>query len=114
MYTILVYKTEKGENLLQEFLKTLDSKTRAKIEKYIELLSLEGPNLKRPYADYLESGIYELRVKFSPNNYRILYFFFFEKNIVLTHGFVKKTDSVPVKEIEKALKYKIDYEKRQI
>lgn len=67
--------------------------------------------MRRPYADYLRDGIYELRVKFSSNNYRVLYFFVVRERIVLTHGFVKKSNKVPEKEIEKAIKYKLEFEK---
>lgn len=114
MYKIVFYKTSKGKTPLWEFLKKVDSKANAKIQKHIMLLSQEGPKLKRPYADYLKEGIYELRVKFSPNNYRILYFFFSGEDIVLTHGFVKKTAKVPKMEILTALKYKLDYERRNL
>lgn len=93
-------------------MKRIGFKASAKIQKYITLLSFEGPNLRRPSADYLKEGIYELRVKFSPNNYRVLYFFFLGTDIVLTHGFVKKTAAVPEGEILTALKYKLDYERR--
>ena len=46
------------------------------------------------------------------NAYRALYFFFIGKNIVITHAFVKKTDKVPPGEIERALRYKQDFEER--
>lgn len=112
MYKIIYYETENGENPVWDFLKKLEPKASAKIQKYVSLLSIEGSNLKRPYADYLKEGIYELRVRFSPNNYRVLYFFFSGENIILTNGFIKKTDAVPEREILKALKHKLDYEKR--
>lgn len=112
MYKIIYYRTSDGKVPLQEFLARISIKARVKIRKHILLLSYEGPNLRRPYADYLRDGIYELRVKLSPNNYRVLYFFFSGKNIVMSHGFVKKTAVVPNKEILRALKHKFEYERR--
>jgi len=112
MYTVIYYSTRRGEILALEFINTLTVKVQAKIRKQIALLSYEGPKLKRPYADYLRDRIYELRVKFSPNEYRLLYFFFQRTNIVLTHGLMKKSDRVPEGEIERAIKYRLDFEER--
>jgi len=113
MYTIVYYKTNRGDIPVTSFLDEQESKAQAKLIKHINLLSKEGPGLRRPYADYLRDGIYELRVKFSPNGYRILYFFAVKEKIVLTHGIVKKSDKVPEVEIEKAIRYKLEFERRQ-
>ena len=43
---------------------------------------------------------------------RVLYFFYYEGRIVLTHGFIKKTQRTPAGEIEKAKKYRRDYIER--
>ena len=75
-------------------------------------MSFEGPNLKRPYADVLSHGIRELRVVFGSNQYRGLYCFFHRDFIIVTHGFMKKSDAVPIGEIERALLYKRDFEYR--
>ena len=83
----------------------------AKFAKLLKILSYEGPNLKRPYADMLWSGIRELRITFASNQCRGLYFF--RKDlIIVTHAFMKKTDLVPIEEIERALRYKRDFEQR--
>lgn len=62
-----------------------------------------GHELRRPEADYLRSGIYELRTKLGHVNYRVLYFFDGTTAAVVTHGIVKE-DVVPAKEIELALR----------
>ena len=112
MYEIIYYETNKGEVPVSDFLDKQSSKAQTKIIKHVSLLAKEGQNLRRPYADYLRDGIYELRVKFSPHEYRMLYFFFQRADIVITNGFAKKTDQVPESELLKALKYKFDYERR--
>ena len=51
-------------------------------------------------------GIFELRAKVGTD------FFYYEGRIVLTHGFIKKTQRTPAGEIEKAKKYRRDYIER--
>ena len=57
-------------------------------------------------------GIFELRAKVGTDISRVLYFFYYEGRIVLTHGFIKKTQRTPAVEIEKAKKYRRDYIER--
>lgn len=109
-YEILFYKNERGEVPIQDFIDSLQHKVQTKFMKTIELLSDEGSNLKRPYSDYLKEGIRELRIKFSPNEYRALYFFVSGNKIVITHAFVKKTDQVPEEEINRALSSRVRFE----
>ncbi|MDY3060576.1 MAG: type II toxin-antitoxin system RelE/ParE family toxin [Fusobacterium sp.] len=56
--------------------------------------------------------MFELRIKFSSDITRIFYFFYVEDRAILTNGFIKKTQKTPTSEIEKALKYKADFERR--
>ena len=44
---------------------------------------------------------------------RVLYFFYVDQRIVLTNGFIKKTQKTPPQEIEKAKKYRADYLSRR-
>ncbi len=111
MYEAVFYQTPRGEYPVLDFIKALDKKTRAKIYRYIELLEKEGPNLLRPYADHVRGKIRELRVRFSSTNVRIFYFFFLEDNIVLLHAFKKKTQELPVGEIEEAERNMLDWVK---
>lgn len=57
-------------------------------------------------------GIFELRAKVGTDISRVLYFFYYEGRIVLTHGFIKKTQRTAAGEIEKAKKYRRDYIER--
>lgn len=57
-------------------------------------------------------GIFELRAKVGTDISRVLYFFYYEGRIVLTHGFIKKTQRTLAGEIEKAKKYRRDYIER--
>ncbi|MDR2206056.1 MAG: type II toxin-antitoxin system RelE/ParE family toxin [Flavobacteriaceae bacterium] len=64
------------------------------------------------YFKYLEGtdGLYEIRVQFGSDIYRIFCFFDEGKLVVLANGFQKKTKKTPKQEIEKALKIKKEYE----
>ncbi|GAI40784.1 unnamed protein product, partial [marine sediment metagenome] len=90
-----------------EFLSELELRIRAKVEKWMGKLEEEGPNLPRPFADVLRGKIRELRISFSSNHYRFLYFFFGRK--IITHGFLKKSNMIPVGEIERAERIMRDF-----
>lgn len=108
MYEVEFYQDEKEICPTTDFLGGLSTKTRAKVAKWIDLLEREGPNLPRPYADIVRGKIRELRVNFGSNAYRFLYFFF-GRRIIITHGFLKKTEKVPEEEIEKAERHMKDF-----
>lgn len=59
------------------------------------------------------NGIWEIRIKGRNNIYRIFSFFFLENSLVLTHGYIKKTQKTDPKEIKKSEKYKNDFLKRR-
>jgi len=102
LYQILFYTTERGDSPIDEFLDELDKKSRAKVEAYLSFLAEQGPNLKRPYADHVRGKIRELRIHYSSNQYRILYFFYLGDRIVLVHAFSKKTQQLRESDIELA------------
>jgi len=108
-YKVLFYEREIGGCPTREFLSSLPLKVRAKISKWIEKLEEYGPDLPRPYADIVRGKIRELRIVFSSTQYRLLYFFH-GKYIIITHGFIKKTDKVPDIELEKAQNLMRDFE----
>lgn len=112
MYRIVYYKTPRGESPFEIFLEGHNDKVQTKFGKILNSLRAHGPNLQRPYADFLRDGIRELRVGFGGNAYRALYFFCIGDLVVITHAFMKKTDAVPPGEIERALRYKADFEDR--
>jgi len=111
MYEVEFYKDRKERCFTIEFLNELQTKVRAKVAKWVDKLEKEGPNLPRPYTDIVRGKIRELRVSFSSNEYRFLYFFF-GKRIIITHGFLKKTDRIPEGEIERAERIMQDFLER--
>jgi phage-related protein len=112
LYQAIFYTTERGDSPVDEFLDGLDKKSRAKIEAHIALLEEQGPNLKRPYADVVRGKIRELRIHFSSNQYRILYFFYLRDQIVLAHALSKKSPELKEKDIELAERRMEDWFRR--
>ena len=112
MYAVDYYEDIRGRKPVEEFIDGLDVKMRAKVFGRLELLEQEGPSLGMPFARALEDGIYELRTTQGGNITRILYFFVVGKRIVLTHGFVKKTQKTPQGEIERAKRIRNDWRMR--
>ncbi len=103
------YTGKNGEKPAQIFIVSTDKKMRAKLLGVIEVLEEYGNQLREPYTKYLEDGIFELRVKSGNNISRVFYFFYYGRRIILTHGFMKKTNKTPRKEIELAKKYRHDF-----
>jgi len=105
-WRVLYYTDENDTCPVQDFIDSRDMKNQAKILSFIEILEEKGPNLPRPYADILEDGIHELRVKLSGSQIRFLYFFCYAEFIIITHAFTKNTQKVPASEIQKAKKFR--------
>ncbi len=108
-WTVSYYKTESGECPVEKFINSRNAKNQQKIFGFLEQLEIEGPYLPRPYADILRDGIHELRIKLSGDEIRVLYFFCYKKNIILTHAFVKHSNKVPDTEIERAIALKNEF-----
>ena len=102
-----------GSYPAQEFIDSLDIKMQAKMLRTIAFLQENGSDLREPYSEYLRDGILELRAKVGSNISRVLYFFYDGKKAVLTHGFIKKTQKTPKKEIDRAIHYKEEYFSRK-
>jgi phage-related protein len=92
----------------ESFIETLSPKELIKLDYIISLLETHD-RLPIKFIKYIRDGLYELRMEYSGNIYRV-FFVFDEGNIVvLFNGFQKKTDKTPQNEIEKALKIKENY-----
>ena len=79
-----------------------------KLDYIISLLETSD-RIPKKFIDYIRDGLYELRMKYEGNIYRV-FFIFDEGNIVvLFNGFQKKAQKTPENEINKALKIKEAY-----
>ena len=108
-YDIEFFEKADGTEPAKEFLLSLDAKMRAKMFRTIELLRNNGADLREPYSKPLGDSIFELRAKVGSDISRVLYFFVVGRKIIITNGFIKKTQKTPVSEMEKAKKYRREY-----
>lgn len=112
MFDVEYYEKEDGTFPAEEFILSLDSKMQAKMFRELDLLETFGNQLREPHSKPLGDGIYEIRAKLASDITRVLYFFVVNKKIILTNGFVKKTQKTPDNEIALARKYRKDYLER--
>jgi len=106
--SVYFYREENGETPVLEWLRGLrrsDARAYAKCVAAVHELAALGHELRRPLADYLRDGLYELRMRVRRQNYRMLYFFHGQGVAILAHGLTKE-DRVPVRDIERALRKK--------
>lgn len=108
-YEIEFYDKPDGTEPAKDFILSLDKKMRAKVLRTIALLGDEGPFLREPYSKLLDDGIFEIRTKFGSDITRVLYFFVVGRKVILTNGFIKKTQKTPPAEIALAKQYRADY-----
>lgn len=111
-FEIIFYELDNGTIPVSDFLNRLDTKMQAKAIRTIELLEVNGNQLGLPHSKFLKDSLFELRIKIGSDISRILYFFYVGKKIVLTNGFIKKTQKTPPSEIELAQKYRSDFLKK--
>ena len=105
--TVVVYAEDDGSAPLLTWLDQQHSKVQDKCLVKIERLAELGHQLRRPEADFLRDGIYELRVRYRRVNYRMLYFFH-ERTAIISYGLTKE-GTVPDTEIELAITHKGEF-----
>ena len=101
---LIFYQDDDGTGPVHEWLSELQEKNRrafAKCFDKIALLHERGHELRRPHADILRDGIYELRARSGNVNYRILYFFHGQNVAILANALTKEA-KVPKTGIERA------------
>jgi phage-related protein len=109
-YEIIFYETKAGEIPVEDYILSLPVKSQAKLYKSLQILQTYGVETPYPHTSHIEGKIFEVRVKFSSNQYRILYFI--DTGCVL-HGFNKKTREVKRADIKLAKTRMKDYLERK-
>ena len=101
-WQILFYKTPQGDSPVREFVLSLEAKAQSKVRDSIKLLAEFGVHLGFPHVKKLTgTALWELRIVGS-DSIRVLYIAITGKNFLLLHGFKKKQDKTPQKEIKAA------------
>ena len=111
-FKIIFYEKLNGRSPVEEFILSLDKKMRAKTIGLLEILEEKGNMLREPYSKHVDDGIFEIRCKVGSNISRVLYFFYHGEKIILTNGFIKKTQKTPIEQIKIAKEFRADYKRR--
>ena len=98
------------ENHFIEFYQVQNEKVKEKIKYVLELIK-QVEKVPEKFLKHLTNtnGLYEIRIEYQSNIYRIFCCFDKGKLVVLFNAFQKKTQKTPKKEIEKALKLMDEY-----
>ena len=87
------------------------AKIFASIDKFVDLKNKNLP-IKENLSKKVNDGIFEIRVSLPNKIVRNLYYYVSGEKIIITHGFIKKSQKTPSKEIEKAKELKKQYNER--
>lgn len=84
------------DDALVKFIESLERPTIAKIMREIDLLEKFGHQLDMPHSRKIAANLFELRIR-GIQEVRIFYTFSGER-VVLLHGFIKKSQKIPLRE----------------
>jgi Phage-related protein len=100
------------EDYYEVFFNSLDTKTQEKVLYGLMLLETED-RLPAKFIKYIRKGLFELRLEYSGNIYRLFFCFDGDCIVILFNGFQKKTRKTPENEIERAIRLKNEYNERK-
>lgn len=113
MREIIFYRTFSGNCPVSDFLDSLSPKQAQKVIWVLKLVTeLESIPIKYFKKLVNTDDIWEIRIQLDNNIFRLLGFFQDNNLIILTNGFIKKTQKTPSQEIKLAENRKKDYLKR--
>ncbi|HIB1875197.1 TPA: type II toxin-antitoxin system RelE/ParE family toxin [Enterococcus faecium] len=106
------YERPNGHNEFMEFLEQLPEKDQDKLLAVIQNVQEYGLLVARKmkWVKKLEDNLFELRSELGNNIQRALYFHWVDSRYIVTHGFSKKTQKTPPKEILRALEIRKEFE----
>ncbi len=106
---VVLYRDSDGSVPFLEWFERLTEKAQDKCRVRIQRLRALSYELRRPEADLLKDGVYELRIGLQGINYRILYFYHGNQTAVISHGLTKER-LVSSKEIDLAVRRKARFD----
>ncbi len=98
------------KHYFDDFYQDLSCKVQQKILWTFRIIE-DLDRVPENYLKHLDNtdGLYEIRIQVGSNIYRIFCFFDSNNLVVVGHGFQKKSQKTPNKEIERAIKIKNEY-----
>jgi phage-related protein len=104
------YQSPNGNPVVYDWFLAQEAKVQARFAQIFDLLQDKGTSVGMPYVrPIVNTKLYEIRVEQSTNIYRIFYFAYTGRRFILLHGFQKKTQKTPKKEIELAEKRRKEF-----
>ena len=101
-WSVVFYVEDSGAEPVLDFLRALDRRTKARFDWSIEQLLIRNVTAREPLVKHLAGKVLELRCESDRNIYRLLYAFMSRRRILFLHGFQKKTQQTPRRDIELA------------
>ena len=96
-YSIIYYSQE-----VQEEIMNLPVTLQARFIGLTDRMMEHGPNLGLPHTNSFGGGLFELRLKGAEGIARVFFCLIVKQQIVMLHGFIKKTQKTPDKELKLA------------
>lgn len=103
MRKIITYK-----NYFSDFIKKLTTEEINKVRRALDLFKVED-RMPRYFIKFIRDGIYEFRVNYGNNEFRIFFIYDGDTVVVLFNAFKKKTQKTPDNEIKRVIKLKEEY-----
>jgi phage-related protein len=101
-WVVEFYLDERDRSPVREFIESLDQKTQSRLAALIEYVRMHNIQAREPHVKNVSGKLYEMRERSDKRDYRIFYFTVRDRRIVLLHGFQKKSQRTPKREIEVA------------
>ena len=103
-YRVIYYLSPSGENPVKKFIDSLSKIQKAKIFRIFQVYGQYGLSFILPHTKKLKgTPLWEIRIK-GKDNIRIIYVTLTKRSILVLHGFIKKKQKIPQKELSIALK----------
>ena len=103
MRTLIPYK-----NLFWDFYNPLDKKLKEKVDYVLQII-ISVERISTKFFKHLDDGIYEIRIEYRSDIYRIFSFFDEGRLIILLHVIKNKTQKTPRKELDRAKELRREY-----
>lgn len=103
-WKIEYYTNPNGQSPIKDFVDGLPLKAKARTMKMLDLLEEYGTQMGEPHVKHLSRELWELRVRAREGIFRLLFTVRTDRIIILLHGFQKKTERLPKRELDLALR----------
>jgi phage-related protein len=104
-WSLEFYTDARGQSPALNFMTSLQGKERSALLRALDLLLEFGPALPFPHTSHVDGPIWELRA----GQGRLFYFAYVERRFVVLHGYYKKSQKAPKREIETAHRRLADF-----